>query len=104
MGKRSTPIPKESYWHWLRACGWATLPKAGEWRGAWSDAVDLAHSLGFAVGITLARLVLLLTFPVSVPILALVAMKANHRAADAQAKARAEIINSRHSLQNKEPL
>lgn len=103
MGSRSNPIQKESYLRWLRACGWATLPQANEWRPVWSDAVDSAHSLGFAVGMTLARLLLLLTFPVSVPILALVAMRANHRAADAQAKSRAELIDSLHSLQKKEP-
>lgn len=95
-------IPKESYLQWLRACGWAALPQADEWRGAWSDAVDLAHSLAFAVGMTLARLVILLTFPISVPLLAVIAMRANHRAADAQAKARKEILDSRHSLQTKD--
>lgn len=103
MGSRTTPIPKESYWHWLLVCGRATLPQANDWRGAWRDAVDLAHSLGFAVCMTLARLVLLLALPVSVPMLALVAMKANHRAADARAKARAELIDSLQSLQKKEP-
>ena len=63
--------------------------------------MDLANSLGFAVCMTLARLVLLLALPVSVPMLALVAMKANHRAADARTKARAELIDSLQSLQKK---
>lgn len=103
MGSPTTQIPKESYLRWLRTCCLATLPQANEWRRAWSDAVDLTHSLAFAVCMTVARLVLLLTSPVSVPILALVAMRANHRAADAQAKARAELIDSLQSLQDKEP-
>ena len=100
MGDR---IKNESYWYWLRACFWAAVPQAQEWRGAWSDAIDLAHSLAFAVGMTLLRLLILLTSPISVPILAAWAVRANRRTVEAREKARTELLNSLRSLQPKDP-
>ena len=96
MGDR---IKNESYWYWLRACFWAAVPQAQEWRGA----IDLAHSLAFAVGAPLLRLLILLTSPISVPLLAAWAVRANRRAVEAREKARTELLNSLHSLQPKDP-
>ena len=100
MGDR---IKNESYWYWLRACFWTAVPQAQEWRGAWSDAIDLAHSLAFAIGMTLLRLLILLTSPISVPILAAFALHANRRVVEARERLHAETLNSLRSLQQKDP-
>ena len=96
-------IKVESYWYWLRACLIAAIPQPREWRGAWSDAVDLMQSLAYAIGMTLLRLLILLTSPISVPILAAFALHANRRTVEAREKARTELLNSLRSLQQKDP-
>ena len=96
-------IKVESYWYWLRECLITAIPQPSEWRGAWSDAVDLMQSLAYAIGITLLRLLILLTSPISVPILAAFALHANRRAVEARERLHAETLNSLCSLQQKDP-
>jgi len=96
-------IKVESYWYWLRACFWAAVPQAQEWRDVWSDAVVLVHSIAYAIGMTTLRLLILLTSPISVPILAALAVHANRRVVEAREKARTELLNSLRSLQPKDP-
>ena len=52
---------------------------------------------------TLLRLLILLTAPISVPILAAFALHANRRAVEARERLRAETLNSLRSLQQKDP-
>lgn len=96
-------IKVESYWYWLRACLIAAIPQPREWRGAWRDAVDLMQSLAYAICMTLLRLLILLTSPISVPILAAFALHANRRVVEARERLRAETLNSLRSLQQKDP-
>ena len=100
MGER---IKVESYRYWLRACLTAAIPQPREWRDVWSDAVVLVHSIAYAIGMTTLRLLILLTSPISVPILAAWAVRANRRAVEAREKARTELLNSLRSLQPKDP-
>lgn len=96
-------IKVESYWYWLRACLIAAIPQPREWCGAWRDAVDLMRSLAYAIGMTLLRLLILLTSPISVPILAAFALHANRRVVEARERLRTETLNSLRSLQQKDP-
>lgn len=96
-------VQKESYWYWLKACALAALPQGSDWRGVLADAADLARSLWFAFGMTLLRLLILVTLPASLPILALIALRENQRVAEASIKARDELIDSLQSLHKKEP-
>ena len=100
MGER---IKVESYQYWLRACLTAAIPQPREWRDVWSDAVDLMQSLAYAIGMTLLRLLILLTSPISVPILAAFALHANRRVVEARERLHAETLNSLRSLQQKDP-
>jgi len=100
MGER---IKVESYWYWLRACLTAAIPQPRDWRDVWSDAVVLVHSIAYAIGMTTLRLLILLTSPISVPILAALAVHANRRVVEAREKARTELLNSLRSLQPKDP-
>lgn len=67
------------------------------------DAVDLMRSLAYAIGMTLLRLLILLTSPISVPILATFALHANRRVVEARERLHAETLNSLRSLQQKDP-
>ncbi len=93
----------ESYGHWMRVIASMAIPQRRDWAGVGCDVLDAALSIGAALYITTARLLILVTLPVSAPTLALVARRANVRAAAARNQARQEVLKSMTSLQQKEP-
>ncbi|QIL72303.1 hypothetical protein G7048_19250 [Diaphorobacter sp. HDW4B] len=60
----------DPYKHWLKVIAETCIPQARDWRGVGSDAVDALASVGHALALTGLRLLVLVTFPISVPLLA----------------------------------
>lgn len=84
----------ESLKYWLKASAVAAIPRPGDWACAAQSGVDFAIDFLIALTTTLFRLVVLVTFPVSVPLLAIVARRYNAKAVEHRARARKELIDS----------
>lgn len=60
----------DPYKHWLKVIAGTCVPQARDWYGVGSDVVDALASLGHALALTGLRLLVLVTFPISVPLIA----------------------------------
>ena len=60
----------DPYKHWFKSCAEMCIPQACDWHGVGGDVAEASRGLGRALGLTGLRLMVLLTFPVSVPLLA----------------------------------
>ena len=95
-------IQKEPYRAWLKTMAGTAVPQVSGWgRAGWLTA-ELVVALWRGITLTIVRLLILVTFPISVPALALIARRANHKAAEREAKQRADLIASLTPLQPKE--
>ncbi len=95
----------DPYKHWLKTCAIAVVPCRGDWCGVGRDLGDALGSLGRAVSQTVFRLILLLTFPISVPLFALWAFKREkqvERRRKERAEAKAEARNKLRQVVDKE--
>ena len=95
-------IQKESYLAWLKTIAGTVFPRVSDWGGAGWLTAELVVALWRGITLTITRLLILVTFPISVPALALMARRVNHKAAEREAKQRADLIASLASLQPKE--
>lgn len=91
----------ENYRYWLKAALIAALPGPSDWIDSWRSGLEFAHDLWCALTITVFRLIVLATFPISVPLLALIARRYNLKAVERREKARAELLASLTSLAQK---
>ena len=88
----------ETYWYWLKASAKAAVrfPFTD-----FEDAVEALKALLWVVLVFWLRLLVLLTFPVSVPLIALICLKANREVVAARERAKKEILDSYYSLAQK---
>lgn len=93
----------ESYWYWLRAAGRMAIPQYRDWVGVGYDVWEALRGVGMALSATALRLLILATSPVSIPLLALVALRANTRAAAARNEERKRVMDALCVLTQKEP-
>lgn len=64
------PEPPKSYRWWLLNCALGVIPQARDWEGFWTALIEILRITGWGAARILARIALLLTFPVSLPIFA----------------------------------
>ena len=82
----------ENYSYWLRSSAKAVIPQKRDWSGVGHEVFNAIHYLWYAICVTVFRLLLLLTFPVSVPLLALALTRLNKRAVSRHNQRREEML------------
>lgn len=92
----------ESFTYWLKLVAQIVIPRKGDWRDRYyMDSDESIHVLQ-GIFLTLIRLLVLVTFPVSVPILALIALYFDHRRNAALRKYRAGLRGLRRQGETNE--
>ena len=84
----------EPFKYWVKAAMVAAIPRPGDWSKALYSWVEFCSDLWDALGVTIFRLLVLVTFPISIPLLAMTAMRLNRKAVELRNKARAELLES----------
>lgn len=82
----------EGYAYWLKTVAKAALPRASDWYGVGERTFDAIKAILWSVGMMTFRLIILVTLPVSAPILARVCQRLNEKACARRNAMRAEMI------------
>lgn len=69
----------ESFTYWLKLVAQSVIPRKGDWRDRYYMDSDESIHVMQGIFLTLIRLLVLVTFPVSVPVLALIALYFDRR-------------------------
>lgn len=92
----------ESFTYWLKLVAQIVIPRKGDWRDRYyMDSDESIHVL-HGIFLTLIRLLVLFTFPVSVPVLSLVAFYFDRRRNAALRKYRAGLRGLRRQGETNE--
>lgn len=81
----------ESYIYWLKKVVKAALPRSSDWYRVGERTLDAIRAILWSVGLTAFRIVVLVTLPVSAPILARVCQRLNESACTRRNAMRAEM-------------
>ena len=93
------------YLQWLLIVARVPLPLRSDWRGVGKHVLVAAKAVASALLLTAVRLAILLTLPISAPLLAVVLNKLNKRWVEKTIKRRAEVLAgyTNHARKPKEP-
>lgn len=83
-----TKLKPETYLHWLKVCVKLPLPMLQDFEGAVEAVKDLLRVLMILFG----RVLILVLFPISVPVLAYLCWKANIKAVERRNKEAEEVM------------
>lgn len=81
----------ETYAYWLKTVVKAALPRASDWYRVGERALDSIKAILWSAAMMVTRIAILVTLPVSAPILALVFQRMNEKASARRNAMRAEM-------------
>lgn len=92
----TTPEP---YSYWLKVAARTAVPTTNEWWPLVESGREFVQDLWLAVTVTLFRLLVLLTLPISAPLLALLMVRQNRKLVEHNERAVQIAVDSLRSLQ-----